>query len=387
MNPILGCMNGFRADPSAIQEFGKLVGKQSDHANACDRYIMSNTLLQQDSEGWLNQLSGAHDALIDNSRVWFQALGRWTLEGAELSILDSAAYYGRTDAETAADFDSKLAHHTTNRSLPDPTTYFQERSRVGVFGETADPASHLGKPDDYAAQGGWRWQPDWSDTVSIASAGRGAIMAATDFLAWTGALDRGYDPYEFLLKPVTGDWSGFRGCADVFRGAADAARAVSGNLYHGRLGLAPSWEGKAADSCESFFELVAMAVGPAADVLDRIGDEYERAAQGAFDFASVVGSLLSDLIDAAIILAAAASAGAATGPVGWLVGGSIAAWEAAQIVACIQKLADAWTVANDIITTFKSGENSFGRLWASDKMLPALPESGAEGSPMIQLPE
>lgn len=384
---MIGVMNGFKADPSAIREFGQLVGKQSDHVNAGDRYLMSNTLLQQDSEGWLNQLSGAHDALIDNSRTWFQTLGRWTLEGAELSILDSAAYYGRTDAEAAAEFDAKLDHHTTNRALPEPTHYFQERSRVGIFGETEDPASHFTKPDDYAAQGGWRWQPDWSDTVSVASAGRGAIMAATDFLAWTGALDRGYDPYEFLLKPVTGDWSGFRACADVFRNAADAARAVSGNLSHGRYGLASSWEGKAADSCEAFFELVAMAVVPAADVLDRIGDEYEKAAKGAFDFASVVGSLLSDLIDAAVICAAAASAGAATGPFGWVVGGSIVAWEAAQIVACIEKLADAWTVANDVITAFAAGENSFGRLWASDKMLPVLPESGAAGSSMIQLPE
>lgn len=380
-------MNGFKADPSAIQEFGKLVGKQSDHATACDRYILSNTSLQQDSEGWLNQLSGAHDALINNSRLWFQTLGRSTLEAAELSIRDSAAYYGRTDAETAADFDSKLDHHATNRALPSPTYYFQERSKFGAFGETTDPASHLSKPEDYAAQGGWRWQPDWSDTVSVASAGRGAIMAATDFLAWLGALDRGYDPYELWLKPVTGDWSGFRACADVFRNAADAVRDVNGNLSHGRLGLAGMWEGKAADSCESYFALVALAVIPAADVLDRIGDEYEKAAQGAFDFASVVGSLLSDLIDAAIICVAAASAGASTGPVGWLVGGSIAAIEIAQIVACLQKLADAWTVANDIITTFKAGENSFGQLWASDKMLPVLPESGGDGSSMTQLPE
>lgn len=380
-------MTGFKADPATVKSFGALVGKQADHANECDRYILSNTQLQQDSEGWLNKASGAHDSLIEHSRVWFQTLNRYTLESAELQLTDAAGYYELADDESAAEFDAKLVQHPTHRTQVDPRTYREERTRYGSLSETADPGANLKKPEDYAAQGGWRWQPDWTDTVSIASAGRGAIMAATDFLAWTGALDRGYDPYEFLVKPVTGDWSGFRGCADVFRGAADAARDVADNLYHGRLGVTFGWEGKAADSCESYFELVAMALAPAADVLDKIGDEYEKAAKGAFDFSSVVGSLLSDLIDAAIICAAAASAGAATGPFGWVVGGGIAAFEAVYIVETLGKIADAWTQANDIITGFAAGENSFGQLWASDKMLPKLPEAGAEGSSMIQLPE
>ncbi|WP_026931269.1 hypothetical protein [Glycomyces tenuis] len=380
-------MTGFLALPEDIKSLGKLVGTQADHAAACQRYILNNTGLQG-GEGWLNDLSGAHEALVGNTADWFSTLSRYTLEAAEFSITDSADYYAKTDADSAAKLDSQLEGYQT--SPPEGHEYHYERIEivVGTFGEKYDPESYLTEPDDYAAQGAWRWEPSWSDYASISSAGRGAIMAATEGLSWLGLLDRSYDPYEFLLKPVTGDWAGFRACADVYRNTANACRSIEFNINHGRIGLPSAWSGRAADSCEHFLAAVCAALPGAADVLDDIAEEYEDAAKGALEFSSVVGSLISSLVDAAVICAAALGGGAASAStiIGPIIGGGVALYEGKKIADMINSLVDVYNTTKDIMAAVEAGMNSFGQLQASDKSLPKAPEAGDADSSMGQLP-
>ncbi|WP_100443976.1 hypothetical protein [Glycomyces xiaoerkulensis] len=380
-------MSDFQAEPGSIRDLGKLLGLQSEHADACRRYIIANTGLQG-GEGWLNQLSGAHDVLVDRTQTWFHEFGHYTLDAAESAVTDSADYYARTDEAAAEEFDVQLEGRPPADRLPSTPGYlFDDRARVGAFGETADPTGHLTEPDDYAAQGAWRWEPSLLDAFSAGSVARGTIMRATDFLSMIGLLDRAYDPYEFFLKPVTGDWAGFRGCADVYRNTAQACRNISGNLSHGRLGIPTVWSGNAADSCDSFIAEVCAALAPAAETLEAIADEYVNAAEGAFEFASAVGSILNEMVDSAAKCLLAAGAGASTGPVGWLVGGGIAVIEGRQLVKCIQAAVDVWNTTNAVMSTVRSGLEDFGRVDAAGNLMPQLPEAGAPGSPILQLPD
>ena len=380
----------FQASPADIREFAKLVGKQAGHADACQSHIFDHTGLQG-GEGWLNQLSGAHDTLVADSRTWFSDLSTYTLEAAEREITGTADYYETTDTGNAASYDAELIGYETNPPVAtgsDTQYYNQAVARYGAFGEMTDPQACLTAPPDYAAEGAWRWEPTWADYISVASIGRGAIVAATEILASIGWLDRAYDPYELLLKPIIGDWAGFRGCADVFRNAAEASRQITTNLHHGRAGVPTVWTGNAADSCEFFLAEVCAVLPAAADVLDEIAAEYERAAQGAKDYSSTVGGIISNLVDAAIIFAAAVAGGAATAAtgVGLVVGGGVAAYEAYTIVNLVNGMVDVYQLTNDLMSGVQASLNGFGQLNASDAFLPKPPEVADDGSTMAQLP-
>ena len=65
--------------------------------------------------------------------------------------------------------------------------------------------------------------------VSPTAFGRQVIITATEVGAVLGICPR-WDPYEAVLKPLTGDWSGFRACADVFDHLAEAVGDMAGNL-------------------------------------------------------------------------------------------------------------------------------------------------------------
>lgn len=381
-------MTGFQAESEAVRALGALLGRQSEHASECGRYIVDNTGVEA-GEGWLNQFSGAHDALVDGSHRWFADLSRYTLEGGELAIGDAAEYYGHADAEAAADLDAQLAPASSGPPLPsDPSYYFENRSRAGAFGDVHDvQEQHLVAPEDYAAQDEWRWEMEWTEFLSPSAWGRTVIIEASEILARFNLIDRPYDPYEFLLKPVTGDWGGFRGCADVFRNAAAACRGLAGNLQHGRLGMPAVWTGNAAAACDSYISEICAALGPAVETLEAIADEYETAAMGAFEFAKVIGSILSELIDSASRCVLAAGAGAMTGPVGWAIGGSIALWEAREVAKCIELTLDIWNTAKTAVAGASERLEGFGQLNASGGILPRLPEAGAPGSFALQLPE
>lgn len=43
-----------------------------------------------------------------------------------------------------------------------------------------------------------------------------------------GVCDRPYDPYEAIVTPLTGDWAGVRGCADVFHNSGMALTEMGG---------------------------------------------------------------------------------------------------------------------------------------------------------------
>jgi hypothetical protein len=380
----------FHASPADIRDFGKLVGKQAGHADACQSHIFDHTGLQG-GEGWLNMMSGAHDTLVADGRTWFADLSTYTLEAAERAILASADYYETTDTANAESYDAGLTGYETSPPVAqgsDARFHNQAVAQYGRFGEMVDPQESLTAPPDYAAEGSWRWEPTWADYISLASIGRGAILAATEILAHIGWMDRAYDPYELLLKPVIGDWAGFRGCVDVFRNVAEAARQIQTNLHHGRAGVPTVWTGNAADSCEFYLAEVCAVLPDAAGVLEEIAAEYERAAQGAKDFSSTIGSIISNLVDAAIVFAAAAAAGAATAAtgVGLVVGGGVAVYEAYTIVRLVNESADIYQLTNDLMSAVQASLNDFGQLNASDAFLPKPPEVADDGSTMAQLP-
>src|SRR5690606_5515988 len=319
-----------------------MLERLAEDARAGDQYVLGNTGMAG-GEGWLNDLSGAHESVVNHTRQWLQSLYDPVAIKFAGAVDRAATYYQRTDRAEAERLDAAARSYAGLLNPPNPgTDYWDSYTGLGAFDDTSEPEEAYRTPPDYNDHDEFRYQPSYWDVVSIASLGRDAIFMATDFLARMGMLDRAYDPYELVLKPVVGDWAGFRRAADVYRNVAQALIFMSNNLYHARVSLPSVWRGYAADGCNVHLDRLSRGILDGYAPLHRIADEYEKAAQGQADFRVAVAQLISDLIDAAIILVVAVAAGSATSwsGVGAVAGGLVGIVEAGKIVSIISKILD-----------------------------------------------
>jgi uncharacterized protein YukE len=207
-------------------------------------------------------------------------------------------------------------------------------------------------------------------------------------MATVGWIERAYDPYDLALKPVVGDWAGFRGCADMFRNLDEALQTMSGNLHRSQTSMSEVWRGNAADSCHVHLGRIRLALADTQPALVGIADRYQEAADGQAEFRVVVAQLLDDLIDAAIILVAAVAAGTVTAKtlVGPIIAGVVGIREAGRIVRAIRTILDWWARIDAVISGVRSAMDSFGQMQASEYHLPRLPEITGGHSTLDHLP-
>ncbi|HKN54130.1 MAG TPA: hypothetical protein VJX66_16630, partial [Amycolatopsis sp.] len=95
------------------------------------------------------------------------------------------------------------------------------------FRDVAKPTDHYVAPPDHHTE--FPDEPFQLNIITPASTGRQLIIKATE-LAESLGLGHRWDPYEEILKPLTGDWSGMRASADVYGNVGDAVGAMTMNL-------------------------------------------------------------------------------------------------------------------------------------------------------------
>lgn len=378
-------MSDFHADTEkGLPALQSLVDRLGDDARHGDRYVMTHTALDG-GEGWLNDLRGSHDHVVNTLSQWLRQLADPTASSTARAVAQATLNYRQTDAASAAKFDATTAQLTYQR--PDPgTEYFVQHAGTESFADVAEPQSRLVPPRDYNAD--YPHQPSWADALSPASMGRNTIWAATDILTRLGMMSRPYDPYEFVLKPVIGDWAGFRACSDVMTNVAAATNDMVANLYWAENCLTGAWRGNAADSFAVLVQRVALAIRSAPAPLAEMAQRYQEAAMACHEFRNAAGTLISIAIDQAIVVVAAAAAGGATAPtvVGPIVGGAVAGYEGYQLYRTIRALMDAYTITNGIMSAVKSAMGSFGQVSASGFELANFPAVSGADSPLSALP-
>lgn len=378
----------FTVDPGRLSGLAPALERLGEDALAGRKYVQDNTALT-DGEGWLNQLSGAHQVVVTHTRDWLREL----YDPATLRFAGSVAHaierYRTTDEEQAAHLDAAQPSYA---SLADPPTHTRELY-VGygartLFSEAFAPQERYQPVPDYDADPAFRYHPQATDVLSVAGAGRMIVIKATELMRDLGWLDRPYDPYEIAVKPVTGDWAGYRGTADVLRNVAEALTAMAENLSHYRLCLDECWHGNAATACGVHIDRLRRTLREAEAPLRTMADRYEEAAYGQAEFRSAIETLLGDLIDASLVLVAAIAAGTATSwtGVGAAAGATIAGIEAYTIVRCLMAMIDWYDRAQAIVDTVDSAMKSFGQLDASDYQLPRLPAVHGGHSTLHALP-
>jgi hypothetical protein len=105
-----------------------------------------------------------------------------------------------------------------------------------TFSDVAVPQDRYREVEDYSGE--FPLEPRQLVTLSIAGNARNLIIEATELAAKLG-LGHRWDPYEAILKPLTGDWAGLRACKDVCDNTADAIEDMSRNLDNGVFSVPP----------------------------------------------------------------------------------------------------------------------------------------------------
>lgn len=225
------------------------------------------------------------------------------------------------------------------------------------------------------------YQPKWHESISPTSQLRGAIYQVTKLGAALGICDRPYDPFEAILKPICGDWVGMARTGRVLDQVSRCVRDVGANQGWAAQCLRTAWTGNAADAAAAHLFRLAKSLQTTSETLFQLGRVYGTAAQGAFNLADTIGSLLSAIGDAAISAAASAAVagGAASTGVGLpvaAIAGLVGVVEVTRVIDGVVNVIDLVGKFDTIISTAKSGMSHFGRI-DGDYPLPELPAVSA----------
>jgi hypothetical protein len=372
----------------------KMLDQATEHSRRCERFIRDHAEFEH-GEGWLSELSGKHDAVVEQAASWFKRLADPVLATTASDIDATIRLFQRTETANAAAIDAGVPNRidTVDVSLPEWPKTNTEAAGVpyGPFEYIQEPSDALREPRDYAGDPAYQYRPNIDlifDLRSPASWARAAVIKVTQFMASLSWLDRAYDPYEVFVSPVVGDWAGMRRFADVLRYAGDAVERTGIGVDRGRHMLGPVWRGRAADACVVWLGAVAKPMRDAPTALDAMADEYEKAVDGVLAYRGLVDSILTSVIDKAFFVAGALTLGAGGAPLtGGLSAAAAALIAGAEIWAIqdhIKSLIAATQKTQSIMNVAAAAMSDFGNPQAAQ--LPNLPTTRGDASALSVLP-
>lgn len=375
-------MGGFRVDDQAVDGLAGQQGRLGEDANAGRTYLAAHTDLAWNGEGLINLLAGGHRDARALAERFHETLNTRSATPGQEAFRAAAAYYRRTDGESAERYDRTYPPRDpaeARKGLPDL------RLAVPPNRDPHEPTARYTTPPDHNAE--FPHEPAITDLLSPTALARDAIWTVTDLAAKLGFLDRAYDPLDSFVKPISGDWAALRGCADVYHNVAAALGDMAENTTWAGDRLDDFWEGNAADGAQTYLYQLARSVGVAQAPFDELAEQYKAVAQGAADVGDLVGGLICDLIDA-VLIAIAAAEGAAISA-GTIVGIPLAVVIAdvalvAEIIKCVQivlKILEVIDKVNKVIDVFNLAAGNFGRVVVPENLRQLSPQGAPANLP------
>ncbi len=366
-----GSAMSFDVDVAALRGLPAVFDRLGDDARAGLTYLDTNTALEY-GPGFINKLTGKHEQAMLAVRDFVEDIAKYTAADTGSSLRQALDYYERTD-EAAAEQLDRTFRGGGHLDRSQYASLYRAAGPSAVFADPVEPQVSLRAVPDYNKDDAFQFEPQLWDMASPTSLTRDAIWGATWLGAKLGICDRAYDPYESLIKPLAGDWTGVRGCADVFDSLAAALGGMADNLRWAALGADQYWQGKAGTAFQAHVVGSARKLDVAAGPLIALAAEYRKTAEAMFEMGKVLGSLLSDLVDAAMIFVAAASTAAATSEtvIGGVVFGAAALYEGYKMWDILKEALDLVGRADSLTSAFTSAVGNFG-MAAGPGELPVL---------------
>lgn len=167
-------------------------------------------------------------------------------------------------------------------------------------------------------------------------------LSLTDFVSpshwimWAVGKVCGVNPAEWVGQQIGGDWESMAKFASTLKHVSEFYGEYAKGVREGSATMQKSWDGNAANACQTYFDKFATAIDGQVDPIQKVADEVQSTAFGAWSTSKAVVSGLEALCDLFVMIAIEAAAAAATS---WtIVGPSVAmAVIMVQIGLAIQK--------------------------------------------------
>ncbi|MBO0870503.1 MAG: hypothetical protein J2P15_18255, partial [Micromonosporaceae bacterium] len=288
----------FSVNTSALPGLAQLMERRWGALQGGYDYLKRYTVIGQ-AEGVLNWLLGEHQEVVNGVGAYLErAANDYALPYAT-AITAATAYYRRNDADAAARLDATLA------PLDDPGKHGPAipPANQGLGPELfSDPpmcqVNWYGPPHDYQADYQLEFLP--FDALSPTSDARELIWQASRIAVALGLLDHPYDIIDELVKPLSGDWTAFAACAEVFQHLGNSLIDQASCIHDGVRKIDQVWTGNAADACASGLDRFAGDLNRASAVLYRTAAMYADTAEQVKAQAAVLASVVTTLLDMAI---------------------------------------------------------------------------------------
>ena len=357
-------MSGLQGLPAQLDRLGEDAAKGRT-------YVIDSARMSYG--GVLDEIEGGHQQVVATAADFLDRIAHPVAGTSAAAVRASIKYYRQSDHHAAARLDASYPEVDADGPADGaPGMSASGYVSGGPFSDVAEPQDSYREVEDYSLD--FPLEPRQLATISMAGFARNIIVEATDTAAKLG-FGHHWDPYEAILKPLTGDWAGLRGCKDVFDNVADALEAMSRNVANGVLSIHSVWEGNAADSARNHLHEVAEALDEAAEPFRELGEAYEKAAEGAHELFGALADIINDLVDAVIIFISEATAAVATSEtvIGGIGFGAAAGYEAYKVYETIKDVIECFSTANAILETLQSSWHGFGAVQAGIE-LPVLPD-------------
>lgn len=336
-------MAEFQVAPQDLDGYGKLIERVGDQAESAKKYL--------DSYGELGGATGFFIRLVNlESRhsVWTakQVLSHLEDLGYKSSknLENTATHYRDTDKSIAARVDTTYpagrrptSHNIDLGIVPVQTSHFKEHENA---------LGHLTKPESSELVE----STSPLDNLTAAFERLSPSAAVMSFLQMV----TGHNPTEEAGEWFGGDWKSYAECGGALENIGRMLNAVGNNVQEGANELGNTWRGNAADTAQVYFNGLASASTQQAVTFSELGEQYKKAATGIARLAETGAQLYNAMIDHCIIGAAATAAAAASSEtgVGAVIGGGVAAVEAAQVIETYEKFSNIRETGTTICNTF-----------------------------------
>lgn len=324
---------GFTVYPPAVGDCAVLLGADGDDVRAARRYVRSHGSMSWHDGGLIHNLSGAHEALMNDLNTRLSALAN-LLDSSHHGLREAARLYADIDARTAATLDA------TYDGAPPRWEANTDRYPQSLAVAPSQPSAAmllliLTEPD-----------PSWSGGF-VDPLGLFNYVSPT---AWANAAIEsltGTDVIGWVTATIGGDWAAIWRFGDALDHLASFMGCLGANIASAANAVDPWWDGHAADGAQMYLRQLASAVSAHEPVLRAIAGDYHDVARGAWLLAADLGNIAQALADWAIAAGVSAAAGTALAETG---AGAVIGYALAALI--VTKMVTKIAEASTIITTF-----------------------------------
>jgi len=283
----------FSVNSNALFGLSDMMDRRWEDFESARTYLKANTQFSVLNAGLLNDILGQHQKIVDSIDEFLSGASQRFAGPCATAVIEANLSYRSSDLAAAASTDAALP--VASPATPRPTGPANQSLDRSVFVDLRRPAGWLQTLPDHHAD--HPLELSLLDALSPTTVLRDAIWGATGMAARFGLLDRPYDIVAEVVQPLSGDWSGYLRCADVYDNIAHTIEDAAACADDGRMTIGRVWTGNAAEACITSMAAFSTNLRAAIDPLHRTAATYRSVAETVRADSEVLAAMLTLLAD------------------------------------------------------------------------------------------